>query len=164
MNEMMKRKAEETVRALAQKGLTAATAESCTGGMVAKFLTDISGSSAVFYGGVVSYANAVKENVLGVRSETLEKFGAVSENTAREMCEGVRRIMKTDVAVSTTGIAGPTGGTAEKPVGTVCFGITSSKGTETFTEHFGVTLSRSEIRHKAAAFALELIKKETEKY
>ena len=163
MNEMMKKKAEDTVSALKEKGLTAATAESCTGGMVSKFLTDVSGSSKVFFGGVVSYANEVKENVLGVKSETLEKYGAVSEETAKEMCEGARRLMKTDVAVSTTGIAGPTGGTKEKPVGTVCFGINSKKGTSTCTQHFGDTLSRSEIRHKAAAFALELIRKEAEK-
>ena len=157
MNEMMRNAAQNAVSALAEKKLTAATAESCTGGMVSKFMTDVSGSSAVFNGGIVSYANSVKENVLGVKHETLEKYGAVSENTAKEMCEGARKLLSTDIAVSTTGIAGPTGGTPEKPVGTVCFGICSANGTKTYTEHFGENLSRNEIRHKATAFALELI-------
>lgn len=164
MNEMMRKKAVQTVEKLAEKKLVISTAESCTGGMVAKLITDISGSSEVFCGGIVSYANSVKENVLGVSGETLEKYGAVSENTAREMCIGSRKVCKSDIAVSTTGIAGPTGGTPEKPVGTVCFGITSDKGTRTFTMHFGEDRSRNEIRHAASAFALDLIAEEADKF
>lgn len=164
MNELMRKKAIDTVSALRENKKSVATAESCTGGMVSKFLTDVAGSSEVFLGSVVSYANSVKENVLGVSSETLEKYGAVSENTAKEMAEGVRRVMKSDIALSTTGIAGPGGGTPEKPVGTVCFGITSDKGTKTYTKHFGETLSRHEIRHKATEFALSLITEEANKF
>lgn len=145
------------VQGLKEKGLTAATAESCTGGLVAKKITDLAGVSEVFVGGVVSYANSVKEKILGVSAETLEKYGAVSEETAKEMCEGVRRATGADVGVSTTGIAGPTGGSAEKPVGTVCFGISTAGQTLTYTKHFGENLSREEIREAAAEFALDLI-------
>ena len=99
MNEMMRKKAVQTVEKLAEKKLVVSTAESCTGGMVAKLITDISGSSEVFCGGIVSYANSVKENVLGVSGETLEKYGAVSENTAKEMCIGSRKVCKSDIAV-----------------------------------------------------------------
>ena len=116
--------AAEAVAALKNKGFTMATAESCTGGLAAKLVTDVSGSSAVFEGGVVSYSNEVKMKVLGVSAATLEAHGAVSEETADEMCRGARRVTGADIAVSTTGIAGPSGGTPEKPVGTVCFGIT----------------------------------------
>lgn len=147
--------AEKTVSTLKEKGKTLSCAESCTGGLVAAAVTDVSGSSAVFEGGVVSYSNDVKMNVLGVSNETLEAFGAVSENTAGEMAQGVRRITGSDISVSTTGIAGPTGGSAEKPVGTVCFGVTDGNVTHTYTVHFGEKLSRDEIRARAVKFALE---------
>jgi PncC family amidohydrolase len=104
---------------LLAQGLTLATAESCTGGLVAHRLTNISGSSAYFLGGFVTYSNEAKERFVGVRHETLLDHGAVSEETAREMARGARQEMGVDVAVAITGIAGPTGGTPEKPVGLV---------------------------------------------
>lgn len=111
---------EETIgKLLVEKGLTLATAESCTGGLVAHRLTSVPGSSAYYLGGVVAYANEVKEAVLGVRHETLLAHGAVSEETAREMAKGARRQIGANLGVSVTGIAGPTGATPEKPVGLV---------------------------------------------
>ena len=107
--------------ALKARGLTLATAESCTGGWVAQEVTAIAGSSAWFERGFVTYANAAKEEMLGVRQETLATFGAVSLETAREMAPGALGHSRADVALAVTGIAGPTGGSPDKPVGTVCF-------------------------------------------
>ncbi len=104
---------------LTAQGLALATAESCTGGLLGHRITNISGSSAYYLGGVVAYADEAKETLLGVRHETLLAHGTVSEETVREMARGVRQRMGADVAVSLTGIAGPTGGTPEKPVGLV---------------------------------------------
>ncbi len=139
-----------------EKGLTFAAAESCTGGMIGETVTALPGSSQVFLGGVVSYANSVKENVLGVKGETLARHGAVSRETALEMAEGVRRLTGADIAVSVTGIAGPGGGTPEKPVGTVCFGVSDRRGTETVRVQFDPALTREEIRCAAAEYALRL--------
>lgn len=111
--------AEEINNILAQRGLTLATAESCTGGGIAAAITAIPGSSAVFKGAVVAYANEIKQSVLRVSEETLLLHGAVSEATVREMAAGAARLMQTDCAIATSGIAGPGGGTKEKPVGTV---------------------------------------------
>ena len=111
------------VRLLQERGHTVSTAESCTGGLLADTLTNVPGSSAVVLGGVVAYANEVKENVLGVRAETLAKFGAVSRQVALEMVAGVVKLTGSDVAVSTTGVAGPGGGSPKKPVGTVWIGF-----------------------------------------
>lgn len=149
--------------ALADRKLTLSTAESCTGGLVAKRITDFSGSSAVFEGGVVSYSNDVKMKMLGVAATTLAAHGAVSEETAREMASGALSRLESDVAVSTTGIAGPTGGTDEKPVGTVCFAVASRLGVRSFTEHFGEELSREAIRRLASDFALSLVAGECER-
>ncbi len=111
---------EEQIGALlVDRGLTLATAESCTGGLVAHRVTNVPGSSAYYLGGFVAYANEAKEAVLGVRHETLLAHGAVSEETAREMAQGARKRIGADIGVSVTGIAGPTGGTPEKPVGLV---------------------------------------------
>ena len=110
---------ELVARLLTEQGLTIAVAESCTGGLIAHQLTNVSGSSAYFIGGVVAYANEVKELVLGVSGETLSAYGGVSEETVREMARGARRLFDTDVAISAAGIAGPTGGTPHKPVGLV---------------------------------------------
>lgn len=108
---------------LVQRGETLASAESCTGGVIASKFTAMSGASEYFWGGVVSYDNSVKENVLGVSRYNLETYGAVSEQVARQMAEGVRRLCGTTYGVATTGIAGPTGGTPEKPVGTVWMAV-----------------------------------------
>ncbi len=108
---------------LEKKGMKASVAESCTGGLISKLLTDEPGVSEVFDCGVCSYANCIKEKLLGVKAETLEAFGAVSPQTANEMAQGVRHLANAHIGISTTGIAGPTGGSAEKPVGTVFIGI-----------------------------------------
>ena len=117
--------AEKLVRVLTEKKMTCATAESCTGGGVGYAITGVSGASAVFWGGVISYDNSVKRDVLGVPEEVLATKGAVSSECAAAMAEGARRLLKTNFAVSLTGIAGPGGGTAEKPVGLVWFGLAS---------------------------------------
>ena len=121
---------------LLEQGLTISTAESCTGGLLSHALTARSGSSAYFMGGVVAYSNAIKERILGVQPETLLAYGAVSKQTAREMADGVRLKFETDIGLSTTGIAGPTGGTPEKPVGLVWIGISTPGGTRAFECQF----------------------------
>ena len=114
---------------LREKDLTIATAESCSGGLIAHSLTNISGSSDYFDRGVVSYSNKSKNELLGVSMSLIEEFGAVSEPVAKAMAEGVRKRSKTDIGISTTGIAGPTGGTEDKPVGLVFIGISNTKQT-----------------------------------
>ncbi len=118
---------EDVVALLLEKHLKVATAESCTGGLLSERITRVSGASAVFDCGVCSYANAVKAKVLGVSEETLSVLGAVSAETAIQMAEGVKKLSGADIAVSTTGIAGPTGGTPEKPVGLVYLGVCTDK-------------------------------------
>ena len=127
----MLRPAENLLALLKAKGMTCATAESCTGGGVGSAITAVPGSSAVFAGGVISYSNDVKRDVLGVSSETLATVGAVSAETAAQMAEGARRLLKTDLAVSLTGIAGPDGGSEAKPVGLVWFGLATASGVRT---------------------------------
>ena len=117
--------AEKLVKVLTEKKMTCATAESCTGGGVGYSITAVSGSSAVFWGGIISYDNSVKQRILGVPEEVLATKGAVSSECAAAMADGARRLLKTDIAVSLTGIAGPGGGSAEKPVGLVWFGLAS---------------------------------------
>jgi len=117
------------VRLLIDRKQTLALAESCTGGYIAHRITNVPGASAVFSAGVVTYSNESKQRFLGVRAETLAANGAVSEPVAREMAEGARRAAQTDYAISVTGIAGPGGGTPEKPVGTVFIGLASAKET-----------------------------------
>jgi PncC family amidohydrolase len=148
------------IRRAAAQSLTLGLAESCTGGLVAKRLTDPAGASAVFLGGVVAYANSVKEKVLGVRAETLAKYGAVSEETAREMASGARRVLDVDLALSITGIAGPAGGSPQKPVGTIWIGL--ADGTGTRAERFRFDGERSLVRARAAEAALELLWQELE--
>jgi nicotinamide-nucleotide amidase len=109
----------DVVRLLARKKKNLALAESCTGGFIAHQITNVPGASEIFLGGIVAYSNGVKEKFLGVRAETLKKFGAVSEAVAREMAEGARKKFGADFAIAVTGIAGPSGGTKGKPVGTV---------------------------------------------
>lgn len=148
----------EIVELLKEKGLTLSVAESCTGGLISKSITDISGCSSVFFGGVVSYDNSVKENVLGVKNATLRAYGAVSYETAKEMAQGVKNALNTDVGISTTGIAGPGGGSAEKPVGTVYIGIAINGDVSSKRLDIGADLSREEIRSRAAYTLLSELK------
>jgi len=116
---MLNELAEDVVLKLYSKGLKIATAESCTGGMLAQYITSVNGSSNVFECGIVSYANRIKEQELFVSHESLQKYGAVSEQVCIEMAKGIMKKAEADIGVAITGIAGPTGGTSEKPVGTV---------------------------------------------
>ena len=141
-----------------ETSITIGTAESCTGGLVGKMLTDLGGSSGYYQGGVISYANAVKEQVLGVSSETLATYGAVSEETAKEMVEGVFRVLRTDYAIATTGIAGPGGGSQEKPVGLVYIGIGTPRGITVYKEIF--IGDRTSIRKSVAERAIQYVYKE----
>ncbi|MCF2490871.1 competence/damage-inducible protein A [Dyadobacter sp. CY347] len=136
---------------------TVGTAESCTGGFVANQITNVPGASRYFEGSVVSYSNEVKMNVLGVSPQTLETFGAVSEQTAREMAEGARKVLNTTFAISTTGIAGPDGGTAEKPVGTVWIGCATPD--ETFTQLLTLRNNRKINIELTSSYALNLLRK-----
>jgi len=147
--------AERLVAALKAKGRKCATAESCTGGGVAAAITGVAGASEVFAGGAVVYENAAKEKVLGVSGETLRRHGAVSSETAAEMATGARRLYETDFAVSLTGIAGPGGGSAEKPVGLVWFGLASAAGVR--TEHVVFPGDRAEVRAQAVRHALAML-------
>lgn len=138
-----------------ERGLRLATAESCTGGLVAGAITAIPGSSAVFTHGFVTYANAAKTQILGVPDAMLAANGAVSAPVARAMAEGARRLADADYAVSVTGIAGPDGGSIEKPVGTVWFGIAGRSGS--IAQHQRFHGDRDEIRAQAVAFAIALL-------
>lgn len=153
----MKRSLEEEVGALMKElRLNIAVAESATGGLISSLITDIPGSSDYFKGSVVSYDNEIKAGVLGVKKETLEKYGAVSRQTAEEMAEGVRRLMSADIGLSDTGIAGPTGATQEKPVGLFYIGFSSMRGTRIEKHLFSG--GRTENKRAAAAAALSLLK------
>jgi nicotinamide-nucleotide amidase len=152
------RPVEEVVLGLCrERGLTLATAESCTGGLVASRLTSVPGSSDVFVGGVVAYSNDVKRRELGVPEETLEAYGAVSEETAVAMAEGARERLGVDVAVSVTGVAGPGGGTEEKPVGLVYLHAVGPDGERSVS--FSVPSDRASIRRRAAVAALHLVRR-----
>ena len=141
-------------RLLVQGGKTISTAESCTGGRLAAALNAQSGSSAYYMGSVVAYDNSVKTNLLGVSPEILSVDGAVSESTVRQMAEGVRSLIGTDYAIATSGIAGPTGGTADKPVGTVWIAWATPSGTEAQCFHFGAAREREQITQRAVTAAL----------
>jgi len=119
--ESLEKLSEAVVAVLTKAGKAVSTAESCTGGWVAKSITDIPGSSAVFQYGIVSYSNGAKESILGVKNRTLEEHGAVSKPVVEEMAKGVLRLSGADIAIAVSGVAGPDGGTEEKPVGTVWF-------------------------------------------
>ena len=145
---------EELVKVLTDKKMTVSTAESCTGGLISKLITDVSGSSEVFGYGFVTYANEAKINILGVWGEALSQYGAVSEPVAVLMSCGARRVSKSDIAISVTGIAGPGGGTAEKPVGLVYVSLSTPDGTICRKCNFSGT--REEVRRQTAEFALNL--------
>ncbi len=148
----------ETVLAgkLMEKGCTLSVAESCTGGLLSKRMTDIPGISSVYLGGVCTYTNEMKVKVLGVRQETLERYGAVSEEVAGEMASGIASVSGSDLALSITGIAGPGGGRPEKPVGTVCLGVWYPGKLYTERVQFGEKASREYIRTLSASKALFL--------
>lgn len=146
---------ESIARGLVSGKATLASAESCTGGGIGEALTSLAGSSSWYLGGVISYSNQLKVSLLGVSAETLSRYGAVSEQVAREMVEGVARITRADYAVSTTGIAGPDGGTTDKPVGTVCFGYVARGEIMTETKLF--TGDRKQIRAQTVSHALARI-------
>lgn len=146
---------DELGRELRARGLTIACAESCTGGLLTSTLTDIPGSSSYVMGSVVSYSNDVKSRVLGVSEETLSQYGAVSEETAREMAEEVRQLMQTDIGVGITGIAGPDGGSEEKPVGLVYIAIADRMHTIVAKNNFSGT--RLENKRAAVEKALSMI-------
>lgn len=151
---------EEVISLLSEKGLTLTAAESCTGGLIAKRLTDVSGASAVFHGSLVTYSNRLKEKWLGVQAETLQKYGAVSAQTAREMALGARKAADADLAVAVTGIAGPNSDDTNKPVGLVFIAladkdsVTVEKYENQFTDNV-----REQNRTTSAQRALEAVRR-----
>ncbi len=146
--------AKKLVEYLIAHNMSIATAESCTGGMVSQLITSISGASAIFGYGLCTYANEAKMKLLGVKRKTLDEYGAVSAQTAEEMALGLKALSGADIAVSVTGIAGPLGGTPEKPVGTVWLGCAAgSKVTSIFLSH-DATMNRRQIRESSAERAL----------
>lgn len=150
--------ADQELAALFQaSGMTLALAESCTGGMVAARVTDSAGCSAWFKGGVVAYSNEVKMELLGVPAPMLAMYGAVSEPVARAMAEGARRIVGSDLSLAVTGIAGPDGGTSEKPVGTVYLALADQDGCEVVRCQFGG--NRAAVRQQTVETGLLMLKK-----
>ena len=147
--------AKALVDLLKEKHITIATAESCTGGMISKQITDIAGASKVFGCGVCSYSNEIKESILGDEHEVLEQQGAVSMETAIQMSAGGKKLSGADIGLSTTGIAGPSGGSDDKPVGLVYIGYTDNRGNGCVRlELWDVTITRDEVRSLAAAAAM----------
>ena len=147
---------EQVHRLLTESGKTLAVAESCTGGSISAKFTAMAGASTYFLCGVTAYANEAKRDVLGVDESLIERHGAVSEEVARAMAEGVRRISDADFAVATTGIAGPTGGSEQKPVGTVWFAVASERGTMAMMRNSGT--DRGQIIERATAYAIEFLR------
>lgn len=146
------------MQALQERGWRMAAAESCSGGRIAQRITAIAGASEVFSGSIVSYSNETKMAALGVKAETLQTYDAVSEETAREMAQGALAITKADIAVSVSGIAGPGGGTADRPVGTVCFGLARRTGEITsMTMHFNPRANREKICRLASSHAMRMV-------
>ncbi|MGZ2404898.1 CinA family protein [Rhizobium ruizarguesonis] len=150
--------AEAIIRDFTAAGLMIATAESCTGGLIAGALTEISGSSAVVDRGFVTYTNGAKIEMLGVQAETLLRFGAVSEETARQMVHGALFRSRAEIAVAVTGIAGPGGGSAEKPVGLVHLAAKSRAGTLIHRKMLYGNIGRSEVRLATIRTALEMVR------
>jgi PncC family amidohydrolase len=148
-------KAEEMVESFRSRNLTCATAESCTGGGIGALITSVAGSSSVYLGGVISYANEVKRDVLGVSENILNTVGAVSKETAEAMALGVRKLTNADFSVSVTGIAGPGGATADKPVGLVWFGVASEH--KVYSEKMIFSGDRESVRSQTAEHSLGLL-------
>lgn len=163
-HESIRKLAEALVAELTESGKAVATAESCTGGWVAKAITDIAGSSAVFAYGIVSYSNGAKESIIGVQNKTLEDHGAVSSEVVEEMAKGTLRLSGADIAVAVSGVAGPDGGTKEKPVGMVWFGWAVRDGAnalvDTSCEQF--TGDRELVREASVAYALQGVRERIE--
>jgi nicotinamide-nucleotide amidase len=156
MNPELNQKAAALLKAYEQRGLKIATAESCTGGLVAALLTEIAGSSAVVERGFVTYSNEAKTELIGVPAELIAAHGAVSEPVARAMAEGALAHSRADVAIGITGIAGPTGGTATKPVGLVHFGLAWKGAATIHLERRYGNLGREAVRRRAVEDALAL--------
>ena len=150
---------EQIANLLCASNWTLATAESCTGGLLGHRITDVSGSSDYYLGGVVSYNNEAKMELLGVKKQTLEKFGAVSEETVREMAQGVKSLFKSDLGISISGIAGPTGGTPEKPVGLIYISISGPNNHITnIKKLFNSTRNRIEIQRLSVNVCLNSLR------
>lgn len=147
---------EQIISILAAANKTIVTAESCTGGMIAAALTDIPGSSAAFYGGYVTYANAAKSRMIHVQARLIRDYGAVSNQVARAMADGARNTARADFAVAVTGIAGPDGGSDKKPVGLVYVAVSSELATVVIEHRFG-DLGREQIRKASVTAALDLV-------
>jgi PncC family amidohydrolase len=152
MTIMLEERLRETMRA---RGLTLATAESCTGGLVSDRITNVSGSSEYFPGGIVAYAYEAKVNLLGVAWDTLDAHGAVSEETVLEMARGARKIFNVDIGISVSGIAGPTGGLPEKPVGTTWLGLATNAGE--WARHFVWDGDRAQNKRHSSEAALQFV-------
>jgi PncC family amidohydrolase len=146
---------------LQQRGLRLAVAESCTGGLIGHLLTNVPGSSTYYLGSVIAYANEAKVRLLGVNLDTLEKYGAVSAETVLEMARGIRIALAADIGISVSGIAGPTGGTLDKPVGTVWIGVSTPK--EEYARHFLWSGNRLAIKKQSAQAALSLLAEHLQK-
>jgi nicotinamide-nucleotide amidase len=151
----IRRKAEAINHTLAARGQVIVTAESCTGGLIAGALTDVPGSSEAVHGGYVTYANAAKAKMIGVPPELIEAHGAVSEQVARAMAEGALQTSGADIAIAVTGIAGPGGGTENKPVGLVHFACATRDRTKVRVERFG-DIGRQQVREASVVAALDL--------
>lgn len=147
---------EEIISKLVEKNITISTAESCTGGSLGKIITSVPGVSSIYGYGFITYANEAKEKILGVSHEILEEYGAVSYQTACEMAEGARKASGSDIAVSVTGIAGPGGGTKEKPVGLVYIAIADKNGSE--YRKLNLSGNRDEVRAKTCDEVFRLVK------
>lgn len=145
----------QLAQTLIESQLTVSTAESCTGGLLSHVLTSVSGSSHYFTGGVIAYSNDIKEKVLSVPKATLVNHGAVCQNTALAMANGIRQKFHTDIGLSTTGIAGPTGGTPEKPIGLVWIGISTSEDTVAYENYFSG--ERDAIKHQTVSVVLSIL-------
>ena len=156
---MGEQRLESFISELKRKKLTLATAESCTGGLAGKILTDVPGVSSVYVGGVISYTNAIKMNILGVSEQTIRKHTEMSAQTAIEMAQGVRAKFSSDIGVSVTGVAGPDGGTDENPVGTVYIAVATETETRTVRLSLDSELGRAEIRRSAAHIMFAMIEK-----
>lgn len=141
---------------LQQHQATVTTAESCTGGWIAKVLTDIAGSSAWFERAFITYSNDAKQQMVGVRDESLQNWGAVSEQVVKEMAAGALKEANADFAIAVSGVAGPDGGTAEKPVGTVWFGFATARG-KTLTKRYVFQGDREAVRRQTVAMALQIL-------